>query len=257
MHFLFGDETNTEPAREVEFFIYGALVLDEEQLEEIHDGIDEIREDLGLRHDEPLKFSQKPRRISAGEHREAKRQALDLLEKTEAVFIAYCVHHRILHGAAVSERNEYALNTVLWGFHRLLDREGDHGMVVLDQLPNQTRYVVSHLNNEGLRMYDGTTVRMPRITGIATAHVEWSHGLSACDLLLGAFRYCVNKPDTAASQEMFPSVVSRLWHREDASGRRYVREWGLFLRPKVVKAASIKARYDALVAQLQRLADEG
>ena len=173
----------------------------------------------------------------------------------DATFIAYCVHHNVAKGVSLGERNEYALNTVLWGFHRFLDFQDDHGLVVLDQLTRRERYVLSRLNAEGL-LIEGRVVPMPRIVGVAEAHVEWSHCLSACDVLLGAFRYCVNKPETKASEDMFPPVVERLWYREDASGRRYIREWGFFLRPKQVKSGRIRARYAELITSLQRLAGE-
>ena len=105
-------------------------------------------------------------------------------------------------------------------------------------------------------MIDGSTVSLPRLSGVATAHVEWNHCLSACDVLLGAFRYCVNRPGSDVSKEMFPGVIPLLWHRADAAGRRFVRDYGLILRPKDVRADRIRRRYDWLVAALQRLADD-
>lgn len=258
VHVLFADETNTEPTREAEFFIYGGVLLSADQIPDVHKGIRDIRRDLGLAHahKEPLEFSGRPKRITADQHLDAKRAVLELLGEVDARFIAYCVHHDVARGVSVGRRNEYALNTVLWGFHRFLVREKDYGLVVLDQLRPQERYVVSRLNADGLEMYDGDVVPMPRLTGIATAHVEWSHCLSACDVLLGAFRYCVNKPNTAASREMFPAVAPLLWCWVDSSGRRFVREYGVFLRPKEVKVPRIKARYDALVESLNRLAGD-
>ena len=256
MDVLFADETNTEPSRDVEFFIYGGLVLSGEQVEEVHAGIRQIRADLGLSHREPLKFSGRPRRITAAEHRDAKGAVIAMLGDVGARFIAYCVHHDIAKGVSVGQRNEYALNTLLWGFHRLLRLEDEHGLAILDQLRPQERYIVSRLNSEGLEMIDGRMVPLPRLSGIATAHVEWSHCLSACDVLLGAFRYCVNKPEHDASREMFPRVIPLLWHRADATGRRFVRDYGLILRPKDVRAARISRRYEWLVSALQRLADE-
>jgi hypothetical protein len=85
--------------------------------------------------------------------------------------------HDIARGVTIGQRNEYALNTVLWAFHRLLRLEDEHGIAILDQLRPQERYVVSRLNSDGLKMVDGRTVPLPRLTGIATAHVEWSHCL--------------------------------------------------------------------------------
>jgi hypothetical protein len=218
VYIFFGDETNTEPTRDVEFFIYGGVVLSGDQLVQVHEGIRRIRTGLGLTHSEPLKFAGSPKRISAQDHRAAKQEVLDLLRASGARFIAYCVHHRIV-GQSISRRNEYALNTVLWGFHHFLAVEQDYGLAVLDRLRPQERLVVGRLNAEGLEMHDGRTVRMPRLVGIATAHIEWSHCLSACDVLLGAFRYCVNSPSTAAARAMFPAVADLLWYKPETEPR--------------------------------------
>jgi len=50
--------------------------------------------------------------------------------------------------------------------------------------------------------------------------------------------------------------IPLLWHRTDSSGRRFVREYGLFLRPKEVKSPRIQSRYDELVASFNRLAGD-
>lgn len=254
MHILFGDETNTERTRNVEFFIYGGVMLSADQVVQVHEGVRRIREGLELAHSEALKFAGHPERISAQEHRDAKRDVLELLGASGARFIAYCVHHHVV-GQDIGRRNEYAINTILWGFHHFLDVEQDHGFAVLDRLRPEERLAVGRLNAEGLAMHDGKKVRMPRLVGIATAHIEWSHCLSACDVLLGAFRYCVNSPNTRAAQEMFPVVADLLWYRPGTEPRA-VREFGLLLRPKTVLAPDIKARYDALVASLKRLSDD-
>jgi hypothetical protein len=100
MHVLFADETNTEPTRNVEFFIYGGVLLSGDQVPEVHEGIQDIRRDLGLRHREPLKFAGRPKRITAEQHIEAKRAALELLGEVDARFIAYCVHHDVARGVS-------------------------------------------------------------------------------------------------------------------------------------------------------------
>jgi hypothetical protein len=228
-------------------------VLSADQVVEVHEGVRRIRRGLGLAHSESLKFAGRPKRISAQDHLDAKREVLDLLQASGARFIAYCVHHRVV-GRSIGRRNEYALNTVLWGFHHFLTIEQDHGIAVLDRLRPEERLPVGRLNAEGLEMSDGRTVRMPRLVGIATAHIEWSHCLSACDVLLGAFRYCVNNPSTRAAREMFPVVADLLWYKPGTDPRS-VREFGLLLRPKSVAAPSIRARYGALVDSFKRLSE--
>jgi hypothetical protein len=229
MHILFGDETNDQPTEGVEFFIYGALILNPDQIVEVHRGIEVIRADLSLAAGESLMFasSARPDRVAPELWTDGKRRVLDLLEEVSASFLTYCVHHEIARTRSVQERNAWALNTVLWGFQKLLRERGDYGQVVLDNPDLGGRVVIGRLVSDGLRI-DGNFVPLDRIVGYSQAHVEWTHCLSACDVLLGAFRYCVNQPDHDVSAAMFRIVARLLHYSEGQDGLRMVREYGLF-----------------------------
>jgi len=241
---------------EVEFFIYGGLVLTDEQVIAIHSFMSELRRDLGLRPDQSVKFSShaRPEHVRFEDWTAAKRAILQELLRLEVRFMAYAVHHSIAAGQSVQRRNEFALNTILWGFHKLLEEVQDHGMVTVDEPDLEGRIVIGNLLNRGLEI-DGREVRLPRIVSYGRSHVDWTHCLSACDVLLGSFRYCVNHPDRAASAEMFP-VVARLLHHRERDGVAYIREHGLFLRPLQVRVDGIRRRYDNLTRNLETLLSE-
>ena len=57
----------------------------------------------------------------------------------------------------------------------------------------------------GLVIPNGNTVRLSRIVQLAPANEGAGHGMSVIDVLLGAFRWCVNERDrTDASTRMLP-----------------------------------------------------
>jgi hypothetical protein len=78
-----------------------------------------------------------------------------------------------------------------------------------------------------------------------------SHMCSVADVLLGAFRYCVNEPDNEeAGKAMFPTLMSMMWKRE-RGGKIYVNDCGLVFRPVNIKEDKHKAEYASLAERLQ------
>jgi hypothetical protein len=81
------------------------------------------------------------------------------------------------------------------------------------------------------------------------------HLCSVADILLGAFRYCVNEPENEeAGKAMFPTLMEMMWKRTHA-GQTYVNEGGLVFRPQEVQVAKYKAEYDGLATRLQGYLD--
>lgn len=78
------------------------------------------------------------------------------------------------------------------------------------------------------------------------------------DIVLGAFRYCINAPrKEEAAREMLGSVVGMMWGRK-VDGKIEVRGRGLILRPEIsgVKHEPYRQKYEALIAHLGRLLRE-
>jgi hypothetical protein len=98
---------------------------------------------------------------------------------------------------------------------------------------------------------DGKIVRLERILGLGHGCDGSSHLCSVADVLLGAFRYCVNDPENEeAAKAMFPTIMSMMWTRT-RDGKPSVMEAGLVLRPQVIKEEKHKAEYNALTDRLR------
>jgi hypothetical protein len=75
------------------------------------------------------------------------------------------------------------------------------------------------------------------------------HMCSVADVLLGAFRYCVNEPDDEeAGKAMYPIIVGMMWNHE-RDGKTVLHERGLVFRP-MEKSLQYQAEYDALSERL-------
>lgn len=262
MHILFGDETNDRATQDEEFFIYGGLILSENQAVGVHRGMLDIRREYDLGHHEPIKFDTNAAgavRLGRDRWTEVKARVLDLLNEIDAKFVAYCVHHDIAAGQTVQTRNEWAIGAVLYRFNQFMYTEvQDSGIVVLDT-PDIDRLSIARINDEGLTFSeDAEAAPLDRIIAFTQAHIEWSHCLSACDVLLGAFRYCTNRPRNEVSREMARSVAPRIWTREAADGKHYAGDFGLILRPILanIHSGSIKDDYQRLLDDWQGLFDE-
>ncbi len=82
--------------------------------------------------------------------------------------------------------------------------------------------------------------------------ISCSHLCSVCDIVLGAFRYCVNSvPPSEVAKGIYPTVRRLFLHPTGEPEK--IENWGLFLRPKDVKVKSYADEYTQLRTHLTAL----
>jgi len=92
---------------------------------------------------------------------------------------------------------------------------------------------------------------MPRVLLYGETTIGASHVASVIDIVLGAFRYCVNEREKDdVPQILLPKVVQLMWHQR-VGDKIYLGERGLILRPKEVKVPAYKERYEELIDHLK------
>jgi hypothetical protein len=264
MYTLITDETNTQESEDGDFFIYGGLIFSPDQMKQVTDDIESIRTKYGSEPPDKLKFDtrSRPKHVSRKDYTCAKNDVIEACLKAEVQFIAYMVLHKV----AKDERakGEWALNSVLVAFSKkFLLRKKDYGIVVIDRLPGNDRAydMLKRKFQQGLRMQStGNAVKLERVLLYATTCDGASHLSSAVDIVLGSLRWVVNQrrhlTSDDLSQKMLEKVGKMMYHR--ASGEvRYVREYGLILRPKSYPGhPPYRQEYEDLVAYLERLLEE-
>jgi hypothetical protein len=89
--------------------------------------------------------------------------------------------------------------------------QNSYGLVFMDRIPigNPYQYMKEKFQI-GLTFRNQQPRRLERILGLSHTCDGASHFASLNDILVGAFRYCVNEPErNEAGQAMFPLIARR------------------------------------------------
>jgi hypothetical protein len=219
--------------------------------------VEDIREEHGFLPGDDLKFDtrSRPKYVTATQHKEAKRDVLSGCAELGVRFVACMVLHEIASGRNMAELVGWGANTVIGTFSRFLGHEDDNGIVVVDRLPfpGDFKYLKEKFQ-VGLKLPGYGARRLDtRIHLFTTTSHGTSHATSAIDIVLGAFRYCVNERERdIAPRSIFPLVANMMWHRR-VGGTTYVRDYGLLLRPRHVVVPHYQREYDELTEHLETL----
>jgi hypothetical protein len=255
MYFMFGDEADREQGRGQKFFVYGAIFVPTDNIPALHDQIEKARKAAGLINVDSLKFasSTRPKAMTFEAHRELKKTIMTLAREVGNVkFCAQVTLHELARNQEHDDLVLWGANTVLGKFNMFLGETKSHGYAVLDKIPVEHPYrYLKEKFQVGLTFQGKPSIRLDRILGFGHAVDGSSHMCSVADVMLGAFRYCVNEPDNEeAGNAMFPVLMSMMWKRE-REGKTYVNECGLVFRPANIKEAKHQAEYDVLIERLQ------
>jgi hypothetical protein len=91
VYYFITDETNVTKTETTEFFIYGGLVLSDEQLSVITADITSIRQRYGFNPNDSLKFdtNSRPPQVTQQNHANAKNDVIEACCRAGAKFIVY------------------------------------------------------------------------------------------------------------------------------------------------------------------------
>src|SRR5262245_17489387 len=120
MYLMFGDEADAEQGRGQKFFVCGAMFVDVDHVERLHDRIQDVRDKFGYGYTDSLTFSGCPKGIARNEHREVKKEIVKLARKHDVVFCAYAILHAIATGQTHRDRVLFGANTLLDKFNDFL-----------------------------------------------------------------------------------------------------------------------------------------
>ncbi len=264
MQLFLTDETNLQPSADAKFFVYGGLIVPFDRVLELDRGILRIREAHGYRPGDELKFDTRarPDQVAVADATNAKRQVVDLALSLDCKFIVHIILHDIVRNQDPDERVQKAADYVLGRFNYYLGQIGDHGIVVVDNLPVRTqfRYLAERFCH-GLDIQGQRRVALERIRLFAASCANASLVHSAIDIVLGSFRYCINNPrNPDVARDMMLRVVKMMWHRYEAATDTYdVGGKGLIIRPPrdEVRVDAYRKEYDDLFQHVNDLLKEG
>ncbi len=264
MQLFLTDETNLQPTDDARFFVYGGLIIPFDRFLELDRGIQTIRATHSYRPGDELKFDtrSRPEHVTIGDATAAKREVVELALSLDCKFIAHIILHDIVRNQDPDYRVQSAADFVLGRFNYYLREIGDHGIVVVDNLPvhAQFRYLSERFCH-GLDLQSERRVALDRIRLFAASCSTASLVHSAIDIVLGSFRYCINNPrNPQVAREMMLNVVRMMWHRyEAATDTYYVADRGLITRPRLnnIRFEAYRREYESLFRHLNELLGEG
>jgi hypothetical protein len=256
MHFLFTDESNLNPRENVKFFTYGGLIIEANQLRNLHDRIEAIRTQYGYTSRDQLKFDThvRPTHLSVEDVTNAKQAVVQACIECNCLFIAYVVLHAIARNTPINDTIMWGANQVIGKFNYFLEQNNSHGVVAVDRLPHgaEFQYLAEKFTG-GLTLQDGEVVALNRISLFTSTCVNASHASSAMDIVLGSWRYCINQPyNVDAARVMMDNLTKLIWCERDGN-RLLAFEKGLIFRPRNVGRQDYAAEYTALLNHINGL----
>jgi len=253
MYILLLDETNVESTKINNFFIYGGIFLPLEIVPVLHNKIIEIRKKAGFQPTDFLKFEthSKPPSVISAAFSQAKDELINACIDNKVLFITYIVHHNIAKKHTLEKKIQWASNEIIAQFDLFLQIQHDKGFVIFDSLPfkGSFRYI-ANLFNVGITTATSNTPHIPiNIVSYSMSTTGASHLVSATDIILGAFRYCVNvSEESVQAKKMFPNILKLMYGNVDKEGEKNVIDYGLLIRPH--RNVAYQKEYGELVSKL-------
>jgi hypothetical protein len=255
-YLLFTDETNQQPSDASLFFIYGGVFVPIEKLTDLHNLVEKARSDNGYRPADEFKFSpsSRPQHVTYEQFKEAKRTVLLGCSNMGLKFSAYLTLHQIAQNRSLEELISWGANTIIAKFDSFLEEEKTTGGCIVDRLPFDGNYqFLQQKFQTGLTFPDGNTQRLKNVLLFTQSTIGASHAMSAIDIILGSFRYCVNERHRSiAPREILPMVVKMMWYKKFGDFV-IIRDYGLIFRPKKVQVQEYQKSYNDLVEHLTNL----
>lgn len=256
MFVFIGDETNVRQDEKAKFFIYGGLIINLTEAPDICNKVYQIRTSKGYQRCDKLKFEthSRPQQVTIEDFSSCKDRVINMCSNCGVQFMAYVVHHHIAKKHRPETQWLWALKTLLCGYDLFLQRENEYGICLVDRFSNAFN-VLREIHQSGVdpQFYGGRLKhQLDRIMCYGTVSIDTTHLASLVDIVLGAFRYCVNEITRDEISARLYKKVRPLMVCETGNPS-IVEEWGLFLRPKTVVVAEYRTDYENLRKRLKSL----
>jgi hypothetical protein len=254
MYLLYCDESNLEE-RSGDFLIYGGLMIDADRMQSLSSTIDRIRsEDPRVSRDYRLKFNPGPENFSHDQFIELKRKVINAAIEHDAKLLTYVILHDISSSPDEARRN--GINAICYHFHCLLNRMGQTGLVLIDRFNDEGNLIDGHLSEKfmmGVRLPYTPEMRLSNIVGFHYSSVGQGHVPSIIDILLGSFRFALNAHSRNTETHLATSAqILEIMRPLFIFDNEVISELSFIFSPKVIKANTYRAKYEALKGFLEQ-----
>jgi len=259
MYLLFTDETNLTEQENlgIKFFAYGGLIIPLEKINVIDKAIRKLRTDYGFKVTDSLKFDSntRPENISPAKFAEIKSKVINICIEMDCKFLVYVVLHKIAKTQGINKTVKWGADHIVGKFNHYLTEKKSDGMVFVDRLSDVGEYkFLSEKFTIGLVVKE-KTVALSNIKLFSSTCDNASNLSSAMDIVLGSFRYCINRPlNELSAKVMIKEIIKLFWADKEGEDINPF-EKGLTFRPspKKITVPSYKEEYQALIDHINSL----
>lgn len=248
MYLFYCDETNLDPTH-ADFFVYGGLAIPSEKAHDLHEEIEQIRKDAGIRTEHQLKFNPCPEGIEYKNFVNAKEKIIKAAASHDCCLIVSIILHKIANDPDTARRNE--INRVVYHFNCFLNRPATHGLVLIDRFSD--KQIDSHLREKfasGIKGLPYTPVkRLDNIIGFHYSAIGQSHFPSIVDILLGSLRFAINvhtkgKTEKVKTAKYLLKLMEPLFYRDSINKK--VHSISLNFSPNIIKVKKYRMQYQSV-----------
>ena len=243
MYTMFTDETNTQPSGDVKFFVYGGLIVPNHNMTCLHKKIEELRNRAGYESTDILKYHSRSKPIKASQDvfNNLKNEVINECIKAECKFVAIYILHNIIVNQKDEQRISWGANCIIKSFNEFLKNPtpNDYGIVIADRSQKSFNIFTDKFQN-GLYYSNGNKYYPDRIIGYYISRSGSSHLVSATDIVIGSFRYCINNPaNPDAAREQYKNIKAM--------------QYSITEHPFEIKKQAYQNEYDNLKNRLKDL----
>lgn len=247
MHLLYTDEVNVDPASS-DFFIYAGAAISDTNAGPLSKEIDSLRAKYLYRAEDILKFNtrERPKHISAGAHRDIKREILEAAARHEVMLFSSIIFHNIATSPEDARRKE--INRICYHFDCYLRRKNDFGLVLIDTFQDSqlSKFLREKFSVGIMGLPYSPVYRLEKILGFHLATIGSSNFCSIVDIVLGSFRYSINSRSDPLKLPTVRTLLGQLSNLCIKTSNGKIDELSVFFSPKRIKAHSYLAEYKAL-----------
>jgi hypothetical protein len=248
LYLFYCDETNLNP-NQSEFFVYGGIAIPADKARDLHDKMEEIRNNANFGKNDIFKFNPCPDCVDYPLFVNAKEATMRVASECGCILIVSIILHKIGKDTGKARRNE--INRVVYHFHCLLNRLKTHGLVLIDRFSD--KQIDEHLRNKFSVGITGlpysTEMRLKNIIGFHYSAIGQSHFPSIIDIVLGSLRFAVNVHSKRQSEKintakLILKLIEPLFYRDPLNKK--IDQISLNFSPNVIKVAEYQKKYEDL-----------
>ncbi len=265
MEIFFIDDSNISINKKLEFFLYGGIIVDEEDILKLVKFLYNLKKNQGIKQERPIKWENinwhKEGILDPEKYKDIKKEVLGFIGQSSCRIIIYlapqCFYHKVdtkklqqetkftIDSEKQIEALEFALNVCLQKFNSYLSENNSLGLVFADEFGGKKikKYLKNYcfsLCPKGTRMSNLERIVYP----VINIDSEYSAIHQINDIILGAVQYSLKE----ITYNFIPMIKKNFW-----GGEKRIIGKGISVYPKKARAQDMGKKLETIQNKIKRL----